>query len=126
MKIPHSFTIVFFTITPFFLTAQSMVGDWTYSGPGPDGEELINTMSMKEDGSLSVDFGSDGQIEVVASYTIEGKQITINDVSEQSPCHGKAGVYEFALDGDNVTITLVEDACELRRRERPWVLTRKK
>lgn len=126
MKAQTFLLALFFLTTPFFLSAQSMVGDWTYQGPGPDGKEITNTMTMKEDGTLSVDFGSDGQVEVVAAYTIEGDQITINDTLEQSPCYGKAGVYTFKIDGDNITITLVEDACDLRRRDRPWTLTRKK
>ncbi|MBK8967995.1 MAG: hypothetical protein IPM36_15280 [Lewinellaceae bacterium] len=126
MKMHHFLFILLLSMTPFALTAQSMVGSWTYQATTPDGAEVTNTMIMNEDGTFTVDFASDGKAEVLGTYTIEGSKITIRDTPEESPCYGKDGVYNFQLEGDALTITLIEDACEIRRRDRPWTITRKK
>ncbi|MEZ4939540.1 MAG: hypothetical protein R3D58_01660 [Saprospiraceae bacterium] len=126
MKMHHFLFILLLSMTPFALTAQSMVGSWTYQATTPDGAEVTNTMIMNEDGTFTIDFASDGKAEVLGTYTIEGSKITIRDTPEESPCYGKDGVYNFQLEGDALTITLIEDACEIRRRDRPWTITRKK
>lgn len=126
MKSHLFFFFLLLFITPFALSAQSMVGSWTYQDTAPDGTEMTNTMVMHEDGTFTVDFASDGKVEVLGTYTIDGSKITIRDTPEESPCHGKDGVYSFTADGDSITITLIEDACEIRRRDRPWTITRKK
>lgn len=122
----HFLFILLLSMTPFALTAQSMVGSWTYQATTPDGAEVTNTMIMNEDGTFTVDFASDGKAEVLGTYTIDSSKITIRDTPEDSPCYGKDGVYNFQLEGDALTITLIEDACEIRRRDRPWTITRKK
>ena len=121
---PFLFMLLLFT-APFALPAQSMVGSWIYQDTTPDGTEVTNTMTMLEDGTFTVDFASDGKVEVLGTYAIDGSQITIRDTPEESPCYGKDGVYSFSLEGDVATITLIEDACEIRRRDRPWTITRK-
>lgn len=125
MKTHHFLFILLLFTTPFALSAQSMVGSWTYQDTTPDGTEVTNTMTMHEDGTFTVDFASDGKADVLGTYTIDGSKITISDTPKESPCHGKDGVYSFKLEGDTVTITLIEDACEIRRRDRPWTITRK-
>lgn len=125
MKTQHFLFILLLSMTPLALSAQSMVGTWTYQDATPDGTKVTNTMAMNEDGTFTVDFASDGKVEVLGTYKIEGDQITIRDTPEESPCYGKDGVYHFKFDGDAITITLVEDACEIRRRDRPWTITRK-
>ncbi len=125
MKTHNFLFILFFLMTSFALSAQSMVGTWTYQAPTPDGTEVTNTMTMNEDGTFTVDFASDGKADVLGTYTIDGSKITISDTPEESPCYGKDGVYSFSIEGDTATITLIEDACELRRSDRPMTLTRK-
>lgn len=125
MKTHNFLFILLLFMTPFALSAQSMVGTWTYQDTTPDGTEVTNTMTMNEDGSFTVDFGSDGKANVLGTYTIDGSKITISDTAKESPCYGKDGVYNFKLEGDIVTITLIEDACEIRRSDRPMTLTRK-
>lgn len=115
-----------FLMTSFALSAQSIAGDWAFERTAPDGTKVTNTMSMKEDGTFTVDFASDGQVNVLGTYTIDGNKITISDTPKESPCYGMLGVYNFKLAGDTATITLVEDACEIRRNDSPWELTRKR
>ena len=59
----HFLFILLLSMTPFALTAQSMVGSWTYQATTPDGAEVTNTMIMNEDGTFTVDFASDGKAE---------------------------------------------------------------
>lgn len=125
MKTHNFLVILLFLMISFDLSAQSMIGSWTYQGTTPDGTEVTNTMTMKEDGTFTVDFASDGKTDVLGAYTIDGSTITIKDTPKESPCYGKDGVYSFKLEGDTVTITLIEDACDIRRSDRPWTLTRK-
>lgn len=125
MKTYNLLFTMLFLMTSFALSAQSMVGTWTYQATTPDGTEVTNTMTMNEDGTFTVDFASDGKADVLGTYAIDGNQITISDTPEESPCYGKDGVYSFNIEGDTVTITLIEDACEIRRSDRPMILTRK-
>lgn len=125
MKTHNFLFIMLLFLIPFALSAQSMVGTWTYQAPTPDGTTVTNTMTMNEDGTFTVDFTSDGKADVLGTYTIDGSKITISDTPEESPCYGKDGVYSFSIEGDTATITLIEDACELRRSDRPMILTRK-
>lgn len=122
----HFLFILLLPMTSFALSAQSMVGTWTYQDITPDGTEVTNTMTMHEDDTFTVDFASDGKVEVLGTYTIEGSTITIRDTPKESPCYGKDGVYNFQLEGDALTITLIEDPCEIRRRDHPWTITRKR
>lgn len=125
MKTHNFLFILFFLMTSFALSAQSMVGTWTYEATTPDGTAVTNTMTMNEDGTFTVDFASDGKPDVLGTYKIDGNQITISDTPAESPCYGKDGVYSFQTEGDTITITLIEDACEIRRSDRPMILTRK-
>lgn len=113
-------------LTPFALSAQSVAGTWTEQITTPDGEQVTSTFVMTDEGILTVDFTSDGQIDVMSTYTTDGSQIIVVDTMNESPCKGKKGVYNFKIDGDTITISLVEDGCDLRRREQPWSMTRKR
>ncbi|MEM1324653.1 MAG: lipocalin family protein [Bacteroidota bacterium] len=125
MKTQLFFALLFFVSTPFFLSAQSIVGDWLIDSQTADGTPTQDIFSMKADGTFTVDFGSDGKVDVLGTYTINGDQITIQDTPKESPCYGKKGIYEFKVEGDIMTGKMISDECELRRSNRPMKMTRK-
>lgn len=125
MKTHHFWFLMLLFMTSCALSSQSVVGTWVYQDTAPDGTEVTNTMTMHDDGTFTVDFASDGKEDVLGTYAIDGSKITISDTPKESPCYGIDGVYSFNMEGDALTITLIEDACEIRRRDRPWTLTRK-
>jgi hypothetical protein len=124
MKNTRFLPILFLLFTPFFLQAQDFVGSWTMSGTTPEGQTITNTITFKADGKLTVDFGSDGQVEVNATYTQKGNQVSFSDTSKESDCYGKVGVYNVSVSGDTFTAVLVSDPCDARRADK-MVMTRK-
>jgi hypothetical protein len=99
------------------LSAQSLVGDWTMEAYTSDGTKVTNKISFKADGSMTVDFRSDGNVDVHANYSMDGDKLSISDTAEQSACYGKVGVYQVSLNGDEATIKVVDDPCDQRRGE---------
>jgi hypothetical protein len=112
MQLLSSLFVLAALALPAGLLAQSPVGEWKASGATPEGETWMFQVSIKADNTYTVDFGADGQVEIKGAYSISGDQITVQDV-EGSDCTGK-GVYQFAVEGDNLTMTKVSDACEGR------------
>jgi uncharacterized protein (TIGR03066 family) len=106
---------VLFLFAPFFVSAQSIVGDWLMDAKTPDGQPSVMKVSFKADGKLKVDFGNDGSIDINGTYTLDGNKISLNDASTESPCYGKVGVYEMKVEGDKLKVKLIEDACEIRK-----------
>ncbi len=107
------------------LTAQSMQGSWLMEGQTEDGTAITNKISFNADGTLTVDFGNDGSIEVRAAYKQEGDKVTILAPAKEDPCHGTTGVYQVSIDGDVCTVNLVEDGCDMRRGDgKPGNMTR--
>lgn len=111
-------------IVPMCLSAQDVTGNWAMSGTAPDGQAYNTTISFHADGTMTVDMGNDGSIDIQANYTLADSQMSISDLAEQSPCYGKTGVYSVSLDGDQMTVTLIDDPCEARSIDR-IVMTRK-
>ncbi|MEL6391509.1 MAG: hypothetical protein AAFY36_08425 [Bacteroidota bacterium] len=109
---------------PLCLSAQNVTGDWAMSGTTPDGQAFNTSVSFHADGTMTVDMGNDGTVDIQANYTHADGQISISDSAEASPCYGKTGVYNISIDGDQMSVSLVSDPCDARRIER-MVLTRK-
>lgn len=108
-----SILVVCFFCMPSGLQAQSSpVGDWISSGKTPEGESWSFKVSIKADNTYTVDFGADGQVEIRGTYTLDGQQMTIKD-NPGSECTG-TGVYKFAVDGNNITMTMISDECKGR------------
>ncbi|MFN7117696.1 MAG: lipocalin family protein [Saprospiraceae bacterium] len=100
---------------PFTAFAQaSMVGDWKMQMPDDQGNMMTLKVSMKADGTYSVDFGADGSSEIEGKYTIDGNKITIEDISGPNACPNQKAVYTFALTETSNTMTRVTDPCEGR------------
>lgn len=45
---------------PFAATAQTMVGDWSAKAVDENGNPMTFKVSLKADGTYTVDFGADG------------------------------------------------------------------
>lgn len=100
------------------------VGTWAGEGTGPDGQMVKFKMIIAED-SYQLDMGMDGNINVVGKVVAEGDQVSVWDVSGELACPGdQKGVYKFAVDGDTLTFTKVEDPCEGRGSDAVLVLKR--
>lgn len=100
---------------PFTVLAQNTIaGDWKMQIPDETGKLMDLKVSMKSDGTYTVDFGADGSNEIEGKYTIEGDQITIEDLSGPNACPNQKGVYKFAVTDTTNTMTKVTDPCEGR------------
>ncbi|MGB3799232.1 MAG: hypothetical protein WA952_05410 [Lewinella sp.] len=99
------------------------MGEWTHTSTSSDGETLTNVLVLQEDGVVTIDMGSDGEMDIVSDYTIEEDKITVTDTMEESPCYGISGIYHFEREGDSVTLTPVDDECEARRMGAPKTMT---
>ncbi len=98
----------------FAATAQTMVGDWSAKGADENGNPMTFKVSLKADGTYTVDFGADGTVEIEGKYTIAGNQMTIEDTGGPAACNAGKGVYTFELTETTNTLTLVSDPCEGR------------
>jgi hypothetical protein len=124
MKNARFLPILFLLFSPFFLQAQDFLGAWTMSGTTPEGQTITNTVAFNADGTMTIDFGSDGQVEVTSTYTHNGSQVSVSDTDKASDCYGKVGVYNVTVSGDTFTAVLVNDPCDARRADK-MVMTRK-
>lgn len=80
-----------------------------------EGNEAVASVTFA-DGVYQGDFGMDGIVEVQGTYTIDGDQITMQDDAEKSTTAAceNAGSYTISIDGDAMSLTMVDDACEGR------------
>jgi hypothetical protein len=110
-------------LLPFTVLAQaSVAGDYTSQSPNEQGTLTTLKVSMKADGTFTVDFGADDKIDVTGKYTIEGDQITLED----SYCPNQKGVFKLAMTETVTTLTVVTDPCKRGGPEGKIVLTRAK
>ncbi len=109
MKAITRFFLLALFLLPISLAAQSLAGTWKMEVPGDDGGTMIIKATLSEDGSYSLDWGADGNVEVKGKYEAKDGQVTIWDV-EGSDCTSK-GVYKYAISGNTMTMTRVSDAC---------------
>ena len=105
----------FVLYTPFFISAQAHLGDWTYELNQPNGTVDTVKLTIQNNGIILGDFGNDGTIDSYTVYTIDNDKITIQDVNTDSPCYDVIGVYELRIKGNTNTVRAVHDPCELRR-----------
>lgn len=107
----HLFLASMFML-PIGLMAQSPVGNWKTAIPDENGNMIPLKVKLSEDGTYTVDFGSDGTIEIKGKYTIDGGKMTIQD-ADGSECTAQ-GVYKFKVEGDTFTMTRISDGCPNR------------
>lgn len=112
-------------ITPFFMSAQSVVGSWLMEGTTESGAKIMNKISFLASGDMTVDFANDGSIEVKATYTQTGDKVSITATSKEDPCSGTVGVYQVTVAGNTCTAKVVNDPCDARRGDgTPMVMTK--
>lgn len=101
---------------PIFCSAQtSEVGDWKISFTDENGAEVAVKLTLASDGSYTVDFGMDSNIEVKGKYEIDGDEMTIQDTGGANSCgEDKKGIYKVTASADSMTMTRISDECETR------------
>lgn len=115
MKMLTKAVVALLFCLPFSLAAQDFVGDWTMKMPADNGDMVDVHLSIKGDGSYTVDFGKDGNVEINGNYQNDGNQITVWDDGTGDGCpKGAKGVYNWAIEGDKMTMTRISDACTSR------------
>jgi hypothetical protein len=118
MKITQFVALAFLFCCPFMMSAQSIVGSWSWDATTPDGKTVKNMLTFQKDGVYKVDIGMDGSYEIQGNYTFENDQVTISDTTE-GPCKGAKGVYKMKMEGNQVIASLVSDECAARRGDDP-------
>lgn len=108
-------TVLALLLSPVFLFAQSIEGDWLLEGQNEAGETVFSKVSFLADGGMQIDFGNDGSLDISSTYTLENDQVTLIDQDEESPCFGVAGIYQVAISDTEMNVKLVEDPCDQRR-----------
>ena len=98
---------------PLSIFAQDYVGDWTTKVPAGDGTEMEIVVSMKADGTYTVDLGGDGTADINGRYTVKDGKMTIRDTGGPQACEGE-GVYRFKAAGNNLMMIRESDDCEGR------------
>jgi hypothetical protein len=109
MKARFHLFLALMVMLPFGLLAQSPVGTWKMSVPDESGNMIPLKVAISEDGTYTLDFGADGNIDAKGKYTVEAGKMTIQD-TEGSECTAQ-GVYTFKIEGDTLTLTRVSDNC---------------
>ncbi len=96
--------------------SQNFVGDWTIEVPDKDGNMVPLKLTIAENGTYTVDFGMDGQVEVNGQYEAAGDQMTIWDTDGSAGgCEaGAKGIYTFVVTDTELKMTRVSDECETR------------
>ena len=117
------FALILLLLASFTLSGQSLTGEWTYTMTTAEGDTLENLLVVNDDGTITIDIGTDGEVDVMSDYSIDGDRITVEDTREDSPCYGTPAVYQFVREGDTVTLTPVDEPCETRRQGAPTTMT---
>jgi hypothetical protein len=89
--------------------SSPVVGTWTNS--------IGTTWMIKSDGTFDVDLNRDGKRDAWGSYSVDNETITVRGTGGMMPkgCDGE-GVYHFKRNGDNLSFTVVNDKCKLRKK----------
>ena len=99
-------------LCPLLSFGQDYVGKWSMEVPDEAGNMTTIIGHIKADNTYALDFGADGSVEVNGKYEMKDGQMHIHDVSG-SECTG-VGVYKIKVEGSQLTMTRVSDACEGR------------
>jgi hypothetical protein len=115
MKTSTLIIAAFILLTPFFMSAQPILGDWLTDAETAEGVAVKNKLSFKKGGEMLVDFGNDGTTDVECVYTVKGNQITIQAITAGDPCGDTIGTWEFKVEGDLIYTKPIDEPCEERR-----------
>jgi hypothetical protein len=84
--------------------AQFVIGKWVRIGPGGP-----LALTLKEDGTVGVDFGNDGSVDVSSKYQLSGDEITFID--EQGAMCDETGQYHILWNDHYIAFDLEQDEC---------------
>lgn len=101
-------------LTPFFMSAQSIVGDWLRDDVTKEGVAVKSKISFQKGGKMLFDFANDGTVDVELIYTTKGNQFTMQVTSPDHPCGDTVGIWEFRIEGDTFYGKPIDDPCDLR------------
>lgn len=101
---------------PLFTMAQdSIVGQWKMEVPDEQGNMVAIALTIKGDGSYTVDWYLDGSIEIEGNYEMDGSEITVWDTGGPNACESdKKGRYVCTIEGGKLTMEMISDDCEGR------------
>lgn len=78
------------------------------------GDPLNDTLTWRYATDSLFALSRTGDALVISRFSAANGNLTIDDVGGTYQCPNQTGKYKFAITGDMLTITLVEDACEGR------------
>ena len=101
----------------------------TGSGNGDSDSALIGTWiselqgniyyyTINADGTGTSGYMDDGVVHQMGygTYSIDGNHILITDGDFEGRCTSNPGIYEYTINNNNLTLSLVSDACSGRER----------
>ena len=100
--------------------SQSVVGNWTRLFNGSD-----ITITLKTNGSYTVDMDGDSKAEVKGQYAIENEQITFTDQGGKNASSMGQAVYSFTVNGNQLTLTVINEPDNNRKSVAAATWTRK-
>ena len=101
---------------PLLTNAQSKdhIGSWKMTMETNDGP-LSLLLTFLDNGAHQVDFGVDGQVDINGKYDFKEGVVTLKEEQGVNACVDATGKYELKVEGDTLTMTLIEDDCVDRR-----------
>jgi len=113
-KIAFLFSLL--CLTAFASAQDSITGDWLFEYSEPDGTTHKTKISFTVEGDYSVDFSTDGQVNVLGKYIVEGDKVTLWDVGGEFACPDQVkGTYQVKFEGDTMHVVAMDDPCEPRK-----------
>ena len=113
-KIAFLFSLLF--LTALAHAQDSVIGDWMFVYQDEEGTNHKTKISFTAEGDYSVDFGTDGQANVLGKYIMEGDKVTLWDVGGEFACPDQVkGTYQVKFEGETMHVVALEDPCEPRR-----------
>lgn len=104
------------TSDPGFTPAQRLAGEWTSSMDGA-------RVTMSSDGTwIYASIDENGNIAHPGTFEATWDTITLR--SDNGPCRGMEGRYEYDLSMDTILFTLAHDECDGRRLRMDYAWTR--
>ena len=111
MKKLFLLSLFFFAICTVKLHAQTLINT---SWNGYFGDPINDTLTLHYQKDTSYVSNRNGDVVVRSLLKISKDTMTINDYDGMYMCPQNEGVYKYSISGDNLSFTLVSDACEGR------------
>ncbi len=113
----HLKLLVLALLFPLFTYAQDdHIGDWKIDYTDENGMMQSTKLSIASNGTYTIDFGMNSNIEVKGNYEMADDKMTIWDTEGEYACIGedKKGVYRVSVSSGSLTMTRISDGCPQR------------